>query len=179
MIARVTLEIALGKDFDYLVPAELEKVIQVGSRVKVPFGPRYVYGFVSELTDRSLCPNLKPIAKVVGSQGPINAQVLKIARWIADYYCCPPEVALKSIVPKAVRREKEGWQHHLFVRLAPCARTDFKLTRRQMEVLAIVEEYKELPFARLVELAQTTPATVRKLQEKGLVEISSQRIVRE
>lgn len=181
MIARVILEIALNKDFDYLVPPEFEKIIQVGSRVKVPFGSRYLFGFVSELTEHSTYPNLKPIAKVVGSQGTITPQVLKLARWIADYYCCAPEIALKSIVPKAVRREKEGWQNQLFVRLLPYNRSnaDFKLTRRQMEVLAIVEEYRELPLGKLVSLAQTTAATVRKLEDKGIVEISPQRVERD
>lgn len=179
MIARVILEIALNKDFDYLVPPELERFVQVGSRVKVPFGKRYVYGFITELTDKSSYPNLKSIAKVVGSQGAITPEVLKIARWISDYYCCAPEIALKSIVPKAVRGEKEGWQQKLFVRLSPYSKPDFKLTRRQMEILAIVEEYKELPLTKLLELAGTTSATVRKLEEKGLVEISAQRVERD
>jgi len=179
MIARVILEIALGKDFDYLVPTELENVVQVGSRVKVPFGPRYVYGFVSELAEKSFYPELKPIAKVVGEHSVINAQILKLARWIADYYCCAPEIALKSIVPKAVRREKEGWHQQLFVRIVPYGKPDFKLTRRQLEILAIVEEYRELPLARLLELAGTTAATIKKLEAKGLVEISQQRLERD
>ena len=36
MIARVTLEIALRKEFDYLVPDEMASQIEVGTRVKVP-----------------------------------------------------------------------------------------------------------------------------------------------
>ena len=39
MIARVTLEIALRKEFDYAIPAKLTGKIEVGSRVQVPFGP--------------------------------------------------------------------------------------------------------------------------------------------
>ena len=38
MIARVTLEIALRKEFDYLVPEEFQDRVEIGSRVKVPFG---------------------------------------------------------------------------------------------------------------------------------------------
>ena len=44
MIARVTLEIALRKEFDYAIPEELAAQIEIGSRVKVPFGPRQVLG---------------------------------------------------------------------------------------------------------------------------------------
>ena len=37
-IARVTLEMALRKEFDYLIPPALVGTIEVGTRVKVPFG---------------------------------------------------------------------------------------------------------------------------------------------
>ena len=37
MIARVTLEIALRKEFDYLIPPELSGRVDVVSRVQVPF----------------------------------------------------------------------------------------------------------------------------------------------
>ena len=40
MIARVTLEIALRKEFDYAIPPELAGRIEVGSRVKVPVRAR-------------------------------------------------------------------------------------------------------------------------------------------
>ena len=42
MIARVTLEMALRKEFDYLIPPGLVQQVDVGSRVQVPFGPRKV-----------------------------------------------------------------------------------------------------------------------------------------
>src|SRR5205807_5303361 len=44
MIARVTLEMALRKEFDYLIPPGLVQQVDVGSRVQVPFGPRKVMG---------------------------------------------------------------------------------------------------------------------------------------
>ena len=54
----------------------------------------------------------------------VTPRVLALARWIAGYYCCPVEVALKSVLPEAVRREEPGWRERLFVRvLAPSAVT--------------------------------------------------------
>ena len=49
MIARVSLEIALRKEFDYSIPAELAGQIEVGSRVQVPFGARKIFGTVTAL----------------------------------------------------------------------------------------------------------------------------------
>ena len=118
MVARVTLEIALRKEFDYAIPVELADRIEVGSRVKVPFGPREVPGVVTAVLEESTHTNLRVISKIIGQQSPITAKVLALARWMAGYYCCPVEIALKSVLPEAVRKEEAGWRERLFVRVA-------------------------------------------------------------
>jgi len=175
MIARVSLEIALRKEFDYLIPSGLAGQIEAGSRVQVPFGVRKVFGTVTALAEESALTKLKPILKVIGAQTLVTPKVLRLARWIADYYCCPPEIALKSVLPEAVRKKKEtdeGWKKQLFVRVLPVNGEFPKLSKRQQEVWNIVEERRELPLTELVELAETTAATVRKLEDRGLVEIA-------
>jgi primosomal protein N' (replication factor Y) len=174
MIARVTLEIALRKEFDYSIPPELEGKVDVGSRVQVPFGSRKVFGCVTALAEESAHAKLKQILKVIGAQTLITPKVLKLARWIADYYCCAPEIALKSLLPEVVRREEAGWRERLFVRALPVAGEFPKLPKRQQEVWHILEERRELPLAELLELAETTAATVRRLEDRGLVEIATQ-----
>jgi len=174
MIARVSLEIALRKEFDYLIPPGLAGQIEVGSRVQVPFGPRKIFGCVTALAEESAHAKLKPILKVIGVQTLVTPKVLKLARWIADYYCCAPEIALKSVLPEAVRKEKSGWRERLFVRALPVSGEFPKLPKRQQEVWNIIEERRELPLQELVELAETTAATVRKLEDRGLVEIAPQ-----
>lgn len=172
MIARVTLELALRKEFDYLVPAELADQVDVGTRVQVPLGPRKVLGCVTAVAEESGQAKLKPILKVIGATSLVTAKVLKLARWIGQYYCCAPETALKSVLPEAVRREKAGWREQLFAR-ALSFRGEFpKLPRRQQEVWNILEERRELPLTELLELAQTTAATVRRLEDRGLVAIA-------
>src|SRR5881394_1681215 len=171
MIARVTLEIALRKEFDYLIPPDLEKQVEAGTRVKVPFGPRQVMGCVTALVEHSPYANLRPISKIVGTSALVTPNVLKLARWIADYYCCPFEFALQSVLPEAVRKEKEGWRERLFVRALPLTGALPRLTKRQQEVWNIIEEWRELPLQELLELAQTTADTACKLEDKGLVSI--------
>jgi len=172
MIARVTLEMALRKEFDYLIPPGLADQVNVGSRVQVPFGPRKVLGCVTGLAEESTHTKLKPILRVIGAQALITPSILKLVRWVSEYYCCRPELALKSALPEAVRREKAGWRERLFVRVLPFAGEIPKLPKRQKEVWQIVEERRELPLQELVELAQTTAATVRRLEDRGLVAIA-------
>src|SRR3954447_23956472 len=174
MIARVTLEIALRKEFDYSIPSEFAPRIEVGSRVKVPFGPREVLGVVTSLAEESTHTNLRSILKVIGRQSLVTPKVLQLARWISDYYCCPVETALKSVLPDSVRKEEEGWRERLYVRMAPRTGELPKLTKRQEEVWTIIEEWRELPLQELLRLTDTTAETVRKLEDKGLVIIAPQ-----
>jgi len=177
MIVRVSLEIALRKEFDYLIPAGLAGQIEVGNRVQVPFRSRKIYGTVTALAEESAHPGLKPVLKVIGAQTLVTPKVLKLARWIAEYYCCAPEIALKSVLPEAVRKKKEteeGWKKQLYIRALPVTGEFPKLSKRQQEVWNIIEERREILLTELVELAETTAATVRRLEDLGLVEITSQ-----
>jgi primosomal protein N' (replication factor Y) len=174
MIARVSLEIALRKEFDYSIPPGLAGQVEVGTRVQVPFGARKIFGTVTALAEESAHANLKPILKIIGVQSLVTPKVLKLARWIAEYYCCAPETALKSVLPEAIRKEKAGWKKQLSVRALPVSGELPKLPKRQQEVWNIVEERREIPLADLIELAETTAATVRKLEDRGLIEIASE-----
>ncbi|HEY1661176.1 MAG TPA: primosomal protein N' [Verrucomicrobiae bacterium] len=174
MIARVSLEIALRKEFDYSIPLGLAGQVEVGTRVQVPFGARKILGTVTALAEESAHTNLKPILKVIGAQTLVTPKTLKLARWIADYYCCAPEIALKSVLPEAVRKKEEGWKKQLFVRAMPSSGEFPKLPKRQQEVWNIIEERREILLTELLELAGTTSATVRKLEDRGMVEVTAE-----
>src|SRR5258708_39556555 len=144
MIARVTLELALRKEFDYFIPAEFEGQVDVGSRVQVPFGPRKVLGCVTALAEESDHPSLKAIIKVIGAQTLVTPKVLKLARWIGEYYCCAPEIALKSVLPEVVRKEQSGRRERLFVRALPIAGALPKLPKRQRAICQIIEHRRRV-----------------------------------
>lgn len=174
MIARVALDLALRKEFDYAIPAEWAGRVEVGSRVKVPFGRREILGSVVAVLESSPQTNLREIGAVVGRQAQLTASVLELARWMAGYYCCPLETALKSVLPESVRQEQEGWKERLTVRVVPVHGEFPELTKRQREVWNILEEWRELPLQELLKLAETTTETVRRLEDKGLVSIRNE-----
>ena len=174
MIARVTLDLAVRREFDYLIPNELENSVRDGTRVKVPFGAREILGVVTAILDESPHANLREIIKTVGGQSLVTPPILKLVRWISDYYCCAPEIAMKAVLPDAVRKEEEGWRERLYVRALPQHDQRPKLTKRQGDLWTIIEEWRELPLQEFVRLAGTTSATIRKLEDKGLVSIAPQ-----
>ncbi|NGO40506.1 primosomal protein N' [Limisphaera ngatamarikiensis] len=174
MVARVILEVALGRELDYLVPSELEGQIKPGTRVEVPLGRRKAFGLVTEVAKDSPSPNLKPILRVVATPSLVTPTVLRLARWIAEYYCCPPEVAFRSVLPGAVRHPDADWRRRLYVRLTPPQGPLPRLSPRQKEILHVVEERRALPLTELQQLTGANVATIRRLEDKGLVEIVPQ-----
>ena len=174
MIARVTLDLAVRREFDYLIPNEMEQNVCDGTRVKVPFGSREILGVVTAVLSESPHSNLREIIKIVGAQALVTPPILKLVRWIAEYYCCAPEIAMKAVLPDAVRKEEEGWRERLYVRALPQHGELPKLTKRQEDLWAIIEEWRELPLQEFLRLAGTTSGTIRKLEDKGLVSIAPQ-----
>ena len=56
MIAKVIIDILnkqVNRTFDYLIPSELEKIIDIGFRVKVPFGKLTRVGYIVDITDNT------------------------------------------------------------------------------------------------------------------------------
>ena len=174
MIARVTLDLAVRREFDYLIPNEIEQNVCDGTRVKVPFGSREILGVVTAVLSESPHSNLREIIKIVGGQALVTPPILKLVRWIAEYYCCAPEIAMKAVLPDAVRKEEEGWRERLYVRALPQHGELPKLTKRQEDLWAIIEEWRELPLQEFLRLAGTTSGTIRKLEDKGMVSIAPQ-----
>jgi primosomal protein N' len=69
MIARVSLEIALRKEFDYSIPAELAGQIEVGSACRCRLAHAQKFSErVTALAEESAQIKLKPILKVIGAQ---------------------------------------------------------------------------------------------------------------
>ena len=113
-IARVVVEIAVDREFDYLIPDRLESEIQVGSQVVVPFGRSEARGYVVSLSDQSGvdASKLKEIRDRVGKKPLIEQNILDLARWIADYYSAPVEAAVRTVLPSAVRKKGAGFKEH-------------------------------------------------------------------
>ena len=118
-IARIITDIALDREFDYRIPDNLQGAVQVGSVVQIPFGRRHVRGFVTALRDTSPFPDLKSLHSVVDAPPLFDESMLRLARWLADYYIAPFELAIAAILPAPVRREGAKFKEQLVVRMRP------------------------------------------------------------
>jgi primosomal protein N' (replication factor Y) (superfamily II helicase) len=93
----VALPVPLDMVFTYRVPAEAAPV--VGGRVLVPFRQQRLTGVVVELHDRKPTVKIKPILSVLDAAPVIDDQLLRLGRWIADYYLAPLGEVFRTMLP--------------------------------------------------------------------------------
>src|SRR6202167_4161538 len=93
----VALPVPLDMAFTYRVPAEATPL--VGGRVLVPFRQQRLTGVVVELDDRKPTVKIKPILSVLDAAPVIDDQLLRLGRWIADYYLAPLGEVFRTMLP--------------------------------------------------------------------------------
>lgn len=88
-IFRIAIFTPLRRIFDYLPPADVElDKIQIGVRVRVPFGRREVFGILIEKVTASSVPweQLKPIIEVLDQETVFSPTMLQLLKRASDYY---------------------------------------------------------------------------------------------
>ncbi|MFY9791135.1 MAG: primosomal protein N' [Candidatus Sulfotelmatobacter sp.] len=93
----VALPVPLDMVFTYRVPADATPV--VGGRVLVPFRQQRLTGIVVELHDRKPSVTIKPLLNVLDIAPVLDEQLLRLGRWIADYYLAPLGEVFRTMLP--------------------------------------------------------------------------------
>ena len=96
----VALAVPLDMVFTYAVPPGMEPV--VGGRVLVPFRQQRMSGIVVELHDRPPQVKTQQIKRVIEALDltpVLDEQLLKLGKWIADYYLAPAGEVFRTMLP--------------------------------------------------------------------------------
>jgi primosomal protein N' (replication factor Y) len=104
-VLRVALDTPLRRLFDYL-PNRDGPVPLVGARVRVSFGRQRLVGVVFGHANGSELPpeKLKTVLEVIDDQPVIDAQVLELIQWAAQYYHHPAGEVVSAALPKLARQ---------------------------------------------------------------------------
>jgi primosomal protein N' (replication factor Y) len=172
-VATVVLASGPGGEFDYLVPDGL--ALEVGCRVKVPLGRgnRTVVGYCVDVGFKPAGGRrLKTITSVLDAQALLSPSMLRVTRWMADYYLCPWGQVLDAVVPAGVR-QKAGTRDVTLLAVKPevAARIgELKLSSKQAEALRILSASpRPLSAQQLAARAGCTIAPIQSLRKKGLL----------
>jgi primosomal protein N' (replication factor Y) len=89
--------------FDYLIPAQWLETIQPGMRVIVPFGPRKIQGFVTEIKAESEFKKLREIIEPMDLEPVLNQELLDLGNWLTENTLCFKIYAFQAMLPAALK----------------------------------------------------------------------------
>jgi len=95
----VALPVPLDTAFSYRVPDGMEPAI--GGRVLVPFRQQRMSGIVVALHDRKPAVQTKNVVSVLDPAPVLDEQLMRLGKWIADYYLAPLGEVFRTMLPLA------------------------------------------------------------------------------
>jgi primosomal protein N' (replication factor Y) len=96
----VILEYNFDKIFHYCIPQDLKDRVSLGSRVIVPFRGKVTTGCVVGFLVKSDVKNLKDIQQITDKKPLLTPEVVRLTKWISNYYLCSWEKTLNYVIPK-------------------------------------------------------------------------------
>src|SRR5579864_7525683 len=93
----VAVPVPLDMAFTYKIPDGAAPV--VGGRVVVPFRQHRMAGIVVDVHDRAPSVTTKPVISVLDSTPVLDEQLLRLGRWISDYYLAPIGEVFRTMLP--------------------------------------------------------------------------------
>ena len=111
LFADVILPLALADSYTYLIPKELERIIQPGFRVLVPFGKSKFYTAIVLRIHQNKPDNiaLKEIHSPLDSHPIVNQHQLKLWEWISFYYMAPMGDVYNAALPAQLKLESKAY----------------------------------------------------------------------
>ncbi|NBC10664.1 MAG: primosomal protein N' [Planctomycetes bacterium] len=174
--------------FTYAIPPKLADLV-VGQRVNVPLGrgDTPVAGFVLERHEQCPLPEgkrdkIKPITARDEHAVSLTPDLVKLARWIAAYYCCPLGMVFGTMLPAAVKHGT-GATTQTLAALPDPDHIDTRLTKLQQAVVDALRDAarEDRQWVELHALADTagakSTAPVKTLIDKGVLRSKQMRAV--
>jgi primosomal protein N' (replication factor Y) len=112
--AEIALPLPLRQTFTYAIPPAIRDFIALGARAIVPFGNRRLTGYVVALSshlDEELgidAASIKGLSELVDESPLITDEILRLARWTADYYAASWGEVLKASLPAGINSATEN-----------------------------------------------------------------------
>jgi len=91
----------------YRLPDSLSSKLTPGTRVLVPLQKRQVTGIVLDLVGESPHSAIKDVSEALDDQPIVDAQLLKLAQWIGQYYLASLGDVLATMLPPNARRDSQ------------------------------------------------------------------------
>jgi primosomal protein N' (replication factor Y) len=183
LFVEVVFDRPLDHAFTYAVGDALRDQVAVGKRLRVPFGrgDKSVVGYCVGVSETPPERSVKEVLAVLDEESLLTDPLLRLTRWMADYYLCGWGQVLNAVVP-AGARDQAGTQRRTFLEAVPEAELGpagagqgGELPPRQAAALAHLRQAgKPVEAKQLQRATGCGPGPVKALLDRGL----ARRVVR-
>jgi len=129
----------------YQVPPALQGRLEVGMRVLVPLGKRKVTGVVFDFAQETSLEKVREVLTVLDDRPVLDPPILKLCRWISNYYISPVGEVLSAALPPLLRLESQ----RIVVLREPSPNLSGKVEK---EVFAVVAKRRRILLKTLARL---------------------------
>lgn len=171
MIVSVLVEITnknIDRSFDYQVPNNLISQIKKGIRVLVPFGNRFVEGFITDIKTTSDVGNLKEINSIIDQEAVLNEELLALGTYMSEKFLTSLINCYQIMLPTALKARKNvniNVKIEKYITLSDNF-AETKLNDKQRKIIAILQKEK-IVKKDLLQLISTS--SLNTLIKKGIV----------
>jgi primosomal protein N' (replication factor Y) (superfamily II helicase) len=183
MIAKVeplTTARALRGPFDYLLSDEFAEV-EVGTVLRVPFGPRKLLGVVVEIAERSAIAPERLAEPIEALEAGVSPELVRLGLWVAEEYCSTPARGLELVLPPGTSSAR-GQTRALVetVAIAVPARESARagLGPRQLRALELLDGAPDGRTAAELAAEGVGRDALRRLERRGLAELRDRQVRR-
>jgi primosomal protein N' (replication factor Y) len=173
LFADVVFDRPLDHAYTYAVPESLRSVVAVGKRVQAPFGKgdKPTVGYCVRLDETAPSRPVKDLYRVMDEEALLTPDLLRLTRWMADYYLCGWGQVLNAVVP-AGAKDRAGTRSLTFIEALPEAEWPQPapaLTAKQQAALdQLRTANKPLELRQLARQARCGQGPVEALLVKGV-----------
>ncbi|MDD6728604.1 MAG: primosomal protein N' [Eubacteriales bacterium] len=165
-------------DYDYYVPSEYEKIVQVGMRVKVPFGSgnKLRDGIVVKLYT-AINSSLKEIKEVVGDKPVLDEEMISLALWMKERCFCTTFDCLRQMLPRGFGKIRDASEK--MVRILIDSEDELpKLTPKQKSVVNLLFDIGSAGVDEVCEFCSVGKAVLKNLEKYGVIEFYDNEVYR-
>ncbi len=171
----------MDQTYTYSVPKNLQKEIEIGKRVKVPFNHRELEGFILNKKE-TIQEEFKvlEILSIVDQEIVLNEELIKIGKFIKETYLCSLSSAYATMLPKALKASlktniPKKYQSNLILALPYQSAIKLCKNNLQKEIIDLIFENEKLSKK---EANLISSSSVKTLLNKKIIEEEQEEVYR-
>ena len=186
MIAEVIIDSKvkkLNRKFDYKIPKELEDMLDIGSRVLVPFGnlKSLEQGYIIKIKEKTDYE----VKEIAGLEENLPEEKINLARWMARKYFCNVSECIKLMLTPGTRskslndRVQDRTINFVYFN-KEYEEINFKEIKgeKQKKLIEFLKQNQGLTIPEIEQITDISRATVNSLVKKGILKIVNTKIDR-